>query len=396
MANICCCWELGAGVGHVVNLLPIAHELRKRGHKIKWIIPAATQASDLLTKENFDISILPINRPVGAIAAPKTFAEILCGVGYLDPINLTAAVARWRTSFIEFQADLIITEYAPTALLASKSLRLSSVKLGPSFTFPPPQTPMPSFRIWEKVAQSKLGSLEKKVLSTVNQVLEHFQVEQISNLYLMLQTNDTFLTTFPEFDEYGKRTDTEYLGTPASYSGGATVNWPTAEGKKVFAYLKSDFDNLISTLEALGSTFLPTVVCVLGASQTLVELYSRPQLKVVNYLVDFNDVIDNADVVIAHGTGTIAAALLAGIPTITLAMNIEQHIRGRIAQQLAVGSNYSSAQSSGTLVETVLAIVNNDAYKMHARNFAQKYSDYNQSTLTARISDRCEKILAQV
>src|SRR3989442_1668838 len=86
MSRVLCVWELGSGYGHLGRLLPVALELRERGHDVAFALRELTHSEAFLGKHGFDLMQAPVwmgERRGGDF--PINYAEMLGNFGYLYP-----------------------------------------------------------------------------------------------------------------------------------------------------------------------------------------------------------------------------------------------------------------------------------------------------------------------
>ena len=126
--SICPCvrilltWELGGGLGHLMNLRPLAQELAARRHQV---FVAARDLS--LGPRVFDVLpvvLLPApwkSRPTEQVSPVATYADLLLNIGCGDADCLTAQLQAWRNLFGLVQPDLLVCDHSPTALLAARA-----------------------------------------------------------------------------------------------------------------------------------------------------------------------------------------------------------------------------------------------------------------------------------
>ena len=123
MSTIVFAWELGGDYGHLSRLLPIALELRQRGHTPVFLVRDLLGAETLLTPHGIAALQAPLwLGRVNGLPEPIGYPEMLMRFGYLNAQALTGVCRAWRHLFALLKPDLLVLDHAPTALLASLSL----------------------------------------------------------------------------------------------------------------------------------------------------------------------------------------------------------------------------------------------------------------------------------
>ena len=158
MPRILLGWEIGANYGHVMRLATLARELARRGHEPVFAVKELTHVETVLRDDRFRVFQAPVwmGRVTGLVD-PAGFAETLLRFGFLHPDALTGMCRAWRHLFAAVDPQMLVLDYAPTALLASRGLGLPRVLYGDSFTMPPRTEPMPAYRWWEPCAGDARG-----------------------------------------------------------------------------------------------------------------------------------------------------------------------------------------------------------------------------------------------
>src|SRR5687767_5843487 len=85
MGTVFFAWELGAGLGHVMQLAPLALGLAQRGHHVYMALRNLTTATPHLKHANLHLLPTPNpERPAGSrvIRPTTTFAQVLHNVGW--------------------------------------------------------------------------------------------------------------------------------------------------------------------------------------------------------------------------------------------------------------------------------------------------------------------------
>lgn len=410
-------------MGHIANLLPIAIALRARGHHVYFLVTDCEIAHRGLASHDFRFFPAPVWRRNTGLAAQSTYPEILLGAGFADETGLLGMAHGWRAAICgatrsvaadDMPAtasnsgtdwpDIVITDFAPTALLAVRGLPIKTVVIGQGFLVPPAIFPFPVFRSWERVNEAELTAIEALVLKSVNAVLCNLHAPILAYLGELLKVNQTVLLTWPELDHYGARTPTpalSYFGPCVGLSSCVPFSWRRTKGTKLFAYLKFEYNHLAALLTSINyacrTGLLNAHVVLLNASNhQIVQLrhqFNANALTLTNALSDWNTVLASAEVVACHaGPATATTAIQKGIPVLLLPMNAEQFLFSMKVEALNCGLMVAPNARQITF-ETALAKVCEASYLNAARTFAQKYSTFSSSDNLAAIVRKIDSLL---
>lgn len=338
MANIFIAWELGGGLGHVSNLLPLAKHLAARGHAVHVAL------RDLSLARYF--SDLPVeiwqapfknSRPQGGVPEPRTFADILCNCGFGEAAELKALVTAWRQLFKASEPALVLAEHSPSALLAAHASDLAAVMLGVGFCCPPAETPCRDLRPWLRKPLEISYQAEQRALANSNHVLTMLKAEPLNSLAeLFARVRQTCLLTIPELDPFGPRSTEDYFGAWAHWGGHPPI-WPKFPGQQIFAYLKP-FPALLQLLALLGELRLPTIVVGDGVDERLQRKHARSWLAFSRARQDMRMAAAECDVAICNANhGTTYALLQAGKPGLYLPLHLEQTLTAQALMQRGLG-----------------------------------------------------------
>src|SRR5712691_4681611 len=98
MATALFVWELGAGLGHIHFLRPLALGLRRRGHDVRLALRDLSRAGALFDPALFPFYQAPfkIHPAADGVPTPRTFAHVLHNVGFAHAAELRGLVWAWR------------------------------------------------------------------------------------------------------------------------------------------------------------------------------------------------------------------------------------------------------------------------------------------------------------
>ena len=138
MARFLMAWELGSGLGHAGRMAPLAEALIARGHQVDVVMKDVVHTRPMF--QGIDVRIFQapmwLHRTVGLPQPQVSLAEIVLAAGYLTAESLGALVSSWRALMSATQADAVIADYAPTALIAAHIQGLPTASLGIGFYVP--------------------------------------------------------------------------------------------------------------------------------------------------------------------------------------------------------------------------------------------------------------------
>ncbi len=376
MAHIHLAWELGGGLGHAGRLKMLARVLLARGHRVTMSLRDLGRTERVLA----DLPVprfqapLWLHRTEGLPPHQASLAEVLLPAGYLEVPGLAGLVGGWRALFGHIAPHLVVADYAPTALLAARSLGIRSCAVGIGFTLPPPDRPLPCLRDWETVTPQRLASAEEQVLNAANTVLELHGAPPLPNAARLLLGDAALLSTWPEFDHYGRTAHAAtWYGPVYMALGGAAPAWPAGQGPRVFAYLKHGHPAHAAVLRALADEgcrvlcYLPEVA---GCRAVPVD---SPLIRYAPQPVALDAALAAADLCVSHaGEAMLAQALEAGVPVLMLPMQLEQFLAARRVEAWGGGVSAARMQPDGDWRTVVRTLLDDGRYRAAAAAFAQQ------------------------
>ena len=321
------CWEFGGGIGHLYRMAPIGAEFLKQGCEVIWAIPGLNPARQHhLPKFSFVQS--PVwDLPPQSLSLSQNYGENLLKNGYRDAGSLRKHVNVWGCLMESHQADLVVAEHAPTALIAARSKGIPHVAIGTGFTVPPMAAPMPGLQPWFKISDQLLSQKERKFLNAVNPVLGNAGCTPLSSVSDIFQEAERFLCTYQEFDHYGTRENMPYQGPVVYSSPSTTPQWPSNGNDNVFLYLNSDNRFLLPVLEQLRIMDFPVLAYIPGLSDAERQSLMGKNLRVTPDPVNLMNAGQRCRFAVSqggHNTG--ALMLLQGVPLLLCPRQLEQAI----------------------------------------------------------------------
>lgn len=385
-------WECGGGLGHVMQMEPLARELARRGENVYMALREPAKAARL---SGGAIRLLPApfrgGRPARPIHPACTFAHILHNVGWDDCDGLTCLVAAWRELFDLVKPDVIIFDHSPTALLASRGLPVRRSVIGSGFCCPPDQTPLPNLRQGTPNSSDFEGD-EERLLFRCNKLLDKLKSPPLTHLgQIYGQVCRTFLLTFKELDHYADRPGpTRYWGTWTP-DGGIAPIWPAGQGKRVYAYLKSfsALPHLLIRLKGLGC---PTTIFADGIEPKLREQIACSTMRFEDKPLNLHEVARQCDVAINNANhGTLSTLLLAGKPMLLLPLHLEQQMLA--ARVSASGAGVvASPDKPLEIVSGLETLLQSDSLIRRAADFARTYRDHDAASATDAIIEQVQAL----
>ncbi len=393
MHRILFTWELGANLGHLTRDLPVANALRAQGHEVAFCVKDVHVAQQVLATAGFRFMQAPL-APASATTSQTqaNYSEMLMAMGYSSSALLAGLVNGWLTVFGLFKPDVVVVNHAPTALLAARAVGIPAVLTCTGFELPPAADVLPSIVPWQPVPAERLIAADQAVLHLMNGILHQYGTPLLARVADLFAGAERFMTTFPELDHYGARPEERYVGPVSAMPQAPRHAWPAGQGPRIFAYLRPSIPGLEHLLAALKER-TANVVCVIpGISAAVADPFRSPAFTILAHPIALDAILPAADLVVASGAGTVADALLAGIPLLMAPQFVEQALLARRIEASGAGIHWApqrTAESARAIVDTALS---NTSLKTNARGFALKYQGYSMNSAVAEIA---EAILAR-
>lgn len=392
MAHLTLAWELGGHLGHYSVMHPIAAHLRDRGHVPRFVLQQ-TEFGFEIPEDGIARAGAPMwnGRNPDAPQPPLNFGEILLLFGYHDANIIAALIARWRELLAG--QSLLVTNVAPTALIAAHSLGLPAFEISQGFHIPPPAFPAPPLRDWEAAPRARLEAADARVLGNINAVLRHFRAPPLSSIGDIF-ANRSMLLTYPELDIYPERGPAEYFGIVRTAESGLEPAWPEGDGPRVLGYLYRDWRQLPALLEALARSGARALVFVRMPDDALAQRYSDGPVRLFRQPLAIARLLPDADLVICHGSHqTTAQALLAGKPLLVAPTQLEQFLTTRRVVRMRAGLGIDPEAPVPDFAAALGALLRDPAFAEGARAFARRYAGHDRDAAMRTIIGRCESIL---
>lgn len=399
MPRVLMCWEFGQNYGHVMPLLPVAKALRSAGYEVVFALKDLRQVGQAVVEAGFPILQAPAHPEVMVAphqTQPESMADILQLSGYERPHVLGLYLRAWRELMQLARPDLVVASYAPTALLAARTLKVKSALVGTAFEFPPAQTPSPSFRSRADAPRESLQASEDAVVRGVNDALKPHG-RSINAVFEVFAADRQLLWTFPELDVHADIRRAA-PGGPPTYCGaifaeeqGSPAVWPTGSSRKVLGYLRYSGQRLadvVTTLETVDAGFC---LVVPGLKESDAERLRRRNITLSARPVRLRSALEEADALLSYGGhGTVCASLLAGRPMLLMPEHMESLSIARRAARLGAAV-IADPDSSNVLPARIGQVLREARWRDGAQRFARRYRGYNPTLQAGRIA----RILAE-
>jgi len=396
MARIAFCWELGGGFGHITPYLPLIRSLATRGDEVFFLGKDKQRVGEVFKDLPVEVAgIEPgVTAPADRIRGADSYPEILYNCGFHDEAMLYRRVSQVAAAIASIAPDLLVVDFAPTAMLANRHLRLPLISAGNGFGVPIRSTPMPRFRYWQGAPTQTLVHNEGRVLDVINAVLVRLGWPRLNSIAELLQADGEWLKTFAELDFYGARDGARYLGCFPPDGFGQVPVWPSDRRPRVFAYLApgATATTALRALEVAGAAVCLYAPKLTAAEQTVLD---PGKIHLADTLVDVTVAGREAELFVTNGNmNTLAAGLLAGKAQLALPTTAEKYLTGRRLELLGAGLAAPQAQP-GDIPAKLRALLSDGQYTRAAVRFADKYRRVSAAAQTAAMLDDVDRIQAR-
>lgn len=378
--RIAIAWELGHGSGHIARLLSIARALKDQGAVLSFIC----RASGDLSPESAAIFDKVVAAPISfAEAQPGkilSLAQIVAASAFSSAEHAFALVRAWSDTFSLLRPDLLICDHSPTALLAAHVNKIAAARVGTAFTTPVGQG-LDNLRPWQRLSLEEKSVADASVDKIIGSVLGRYGFDQDLCFADLTLKYKGFLTTWPYTDHLGPRSGVPYFGPLSTLSDTRKVDY-VGSGKKVLVYLPNRTELGRKLFQALRDTAASVIW------RGSVEENSG-RIKMVDYPIDMNFALHDADLLISRaGHGITCQALAAGKAHLMLPV----HLEGSLLAFWATRQGYASAShetaSINDLIEKIAHCVSDVSMQRTCGNISRCLSEYSAEAATQTLVSR--------
>ncbi|MCC5985964.1 MAG: hypothetical protein JJU42_16530 [Rhodobacteraceae bacterium] len=242
----------------------------------------------------------------------RPFASWLGARGFRDPETLERRFRWWQEAFWTLRPALVVADFAPTALMAARSLGVPAVALGPAFALPSEHAP---------ATTDPDDPHDRATCALINRTLGPLGAPPIDRLEAVFDCARRYPRGLHIWDPFHPRPRWPVISPLASLPPRAGPSRAT-----IFAYLSTVELREPAILEAFARVDRPTRLVAPGITpETRARLATNPALALEPAPLSYAEIAASAQVIVCAGqSGMSTLAVLAGIPMLALPQHLEQ------------------------------------------------------------------------
>ena len=396
MAHFHLAWELGGDPAHAGRLRLLARTLQARGHAVSLSVRDLGHTRRLLA----DLALPVLQAPVWLHTAAHhaaSLAEILLASGYREAHSLDGLLIGWRSILELLKPDVVVADFAPTAILAARTLDIPTAAIGNGFTLPPPGMALPNFRPWEAIDPQCLALAEQHLLKVMNTVLVHRGGVPFAQASDVLLGQQALLCTWPELDHYGRPPEsTSWFGPASAAQDGEAPQWPPGHGHKVFVYLRQEHPAHVAVLHALVMEGCRVLCYQPEVAAGAVPPVHATSLAWARGPVNLQAALAEARLCVCQGgEGTVAQSMLSAVPLLLLPTQLERYLQAQRLEASGIAINGGRLPGAVDWRGVVRNLLMDGRTLMAARTIAARYAGYTPAQMAERVAGRLELLANQ-
>lgn len=394
MSRILLVWELGSGYGHIGRLLPLAHRLAREGHEPVFAVRDVAVAAHFPQHMPYKVLQAPVwLTSIRGLPPIANHAELLLRFGFHDASALVAMAKAWRALVELVAPDLVLFDHAPTALLATRGLKVRRALFGDGFCSPPLMDPWPPVQWWLPKNTTRHSDVTERILQTINGALDILGAPELPVLSDLYATDENFLLTFRELDHYPQRQNQRYWGPLWQPGAGNPPTWPSSERPRIFAYLDPSAGCFEPLMKAFESLKLNSIVFAPGLSVRRRQELNTRHLFVSREPFDIAATVEQCDAAVTQaGMGTACAILFAGKPQLLVPAYVERSMLAHRIEALGAGIVVAPEQQKPDFRRALKELLADTRYARSASEFAGRHRGFDQHALVDSIAARCSEL----
>lgn len=397
MANIIIAWEFGSGLGHISHLAPFIDTLIKRKHNVTLVTKDLNPLSYFEFSEKLKVLPCPsIYSYEAKVDSISSIASILLGRGYGEVKHLSVMLKCWDSIFSLVQPDIVMIDYAPTALIAARMNNIKRIVIGSGFAEMEQNRPCRNLVEWVSYSAKHTFEHERKVVEVINSCIgcSGNKIKYLGDLYCA----DLFLmTTLPELD-HGQRdcSKTLYIRPTDKITFSFSANWYENGKAKIFVYLKANVRGVKQVITALRGGSFDVICYCAGLPEKMRKQLNNESFQVLAKPVDLSKLLPTADLIISHASKEmVGETLLVGVPQLVLPSQLEQMGTSHLIVKLGVGLKVSGIVSQNEILDVLQKLINDRKYRKAAERISAAYIDKKQLCDANKAVYEIERLLSK-
>lgn len=395
--------EAGGGRGHIVKLAAMVRAIAACQTDAQF---TAGLARHRYAQELTSLGVKTLSGPELAFTAAAaadplvegnaTWGDYLFAMGLARPDLVRQGIAWWQKTIVAEDASLLVTDYAPLAMLAARGLRaqgwqIEVASVGTGYGVPPAD--MADFPQLLPDHARRVHH-EPAVLAQLNTVMEEFDFPPLPSLPAIYDVALPLPCTLPFLDPYQKFRAPEALLPPQMDRSPSLAT----DGQEVFIYFSTKEladPEVVAALEILPLPcfgYLPGTKAATAARLAAagVQISERP-LSVAEITARSRLVLHSAQ----HGS--ICLAAFAGLPQMALPQHLEQVFHGRRAGQQGILDQLEQRhRSKDAILDIVQSLYHDRQIATRAQDFARQLRSQTPKDCRAILQDRLAPVLADL
>jgi hypothetical protein len=321
------CCETGQGRGHVTTLATAARGLGP-GWTVQAILPELAHADILRplcarVDRGASLARLPGRPPAGTF----NWATWLHNRGYGDPDVLHPHFTWWSEALRRIRPRLVVSDYAPTALLAARAQGIATVVTGAAFGCPPaglsrfPDMLTPGQASLHDDITPAAPPCEDSMCDCINDTLGPLGLPPLGRLPEVYAADASLPRGVSLWDPYTGQREGPLLA-PLD----PVPPLQRRPGDEVFVYFSTEELAEPAIRDALCR--MPFDACLVAPGLTAElgrALAANPKLRIAAAPLPGHEIAQRSRVILCAGqAGMLSLAVLAGIPAVALPLHHEQ------------------------------------------------------------------------
>lgn len=288
---------MGKATGHVTQLVDLARAFQRRGWDVRFALRNPDALWTLAPELAAGVLPAPFHQPTAEETlsgpTPLLYFDELLGCGWETEAQLTRLVQGWQAIFDATAPTVLVSQAAPTALLAARGRDILTVNLGRGYDVPPLNTPMWPLAYWKSVTLADRQAREDVAVASVNALLRQQGLAPVPDFATVLRADLSLRCDFAELSHYPPDYHPEpdaHLGPFYRLDQGEEVHWLAGFRYRVLVYLQGYMPGTLPTLLALHR--LPTdhdvvFVCP-GMPPHIIARLTKPNIRLYGSAVRFD------------------------------------------------------------------------------------------------------------